>query len=123
VNRHERRRVNAVQEKRGDGEVFIISPANIDTVMAAAEAGDEGARAALVCGDDFVQGEQHCLHCHKVEFTLDNPPFVLVVVRLHNDETRTAGFCNECVEDGSFVPHLEKLGIKREEFMLGRPLQ
>jgi hypothetical protein len=119
MNRHERRRA-----AKTESEVFILTPVNLETVLAAAEAGDECAHAALSCGEEFIEsGQQHCLHCRDVKFTFDNPPFVLVVVRpLHNDETRTAGFCNECVEDGSFVPHLEKLGIKREE-LFARTLQ
>jgi hypothetical protein len=115
MNRHERRRA-----AKTESEVFILTPVNIETVLAAAEAGDECAHAALSCGEEFIEsGTRHCLHCRNVKFTSDNPPFVMVVVRpLHNgeiDETRTAGFCAKCVENENFVPHLEKLGIKRAE--------
>lgn len=122
MNRHERRRTSAVQKKTVKWcEIFFLSSVNIETVLAAAEAGDEAANEALSCGKTYVDsGQHHCLNCLKVKFAFDNLPMFLVILR-SDDETQTAGFCHECVEDHSFVAHLEKLGIKREEFML--PLQ
>jgi hypothetical protein len=107
--------------------VYVVTPANIRSLMEKAEAGDSDAQFVIDATDDFRTSEETCIQC-KAEFTVANEPIVYTVVHWPSapdpdDDVRTAGLCSECVLNGDYLAiishELRGLGVKCRREDLG----
>ena len=113
----------------GDADVWIITGANIDYLIEAAQKGDGEAYCALLSGfgdscEEFMKDKRNICSGCGAEFTSDNEPCLRIVVHFletidddGEDLVKVNALCDECTEGNAqevVRRELEKMGVVPE---------